>query len=118
MQEDGSAHGVAGEDPGVGSLGDCEDVVGVRREGFVPWIGVDVRRLAVAREVERDDRSLVAQSELRLPDGVVAAAAVNTEQRSPGPTPIRYPVGRLPIVVRDGLHTPPSTVAVINGRPR
>jgi hypothetical protein len=86
---------------------DRDDVVDVRRERLEARGGVDVVALAVPAQIDGGDGSLAREAELSTPDGVVAAAPVDTEQPGAVGVAAAGAVRRRPSVVGEPVHTEP-----------
>jgi len=104
-QRDGPAQRVATTEDGRSRrLRDGDHVVRVRVERLGTGGGVDVAAVAVARQVERDDRESVAHARLRLPDVFAPAAPVDKTDCRSVAAAVGDPVGSVAVVVRDPLH--------------
>jgi hypothetical protein len=79
---------------------------------------VDVVAVAVARQIERDDRESVAHARLRLPHVLASPASVDETDRRPVAAAIGDPVGGVAAVVRDPLHSRCSPAPHHKGRRR
>ena len=109
VHHDRAAERVADERRRAGLASDGVDVGGVRRQRTPAGVGVHVVRLAVAAQVDGNDRDRRGESsELCLPHLVRAAAAVDEQDGVAAGTAVGPPVGRGPTVVGHRFHTAPS----------